>query len=139
MAPAGLGWLKSPAALPYAAAAGAVLGSWLLVGFPLALALALAAACAWRPSPLLVFVVFAAFAGFFGSRALDGLADPPQGRIEGWVTLLDDPRPLSAGGVRVTVRHGDARLEARAYGAVATRLDDALSGERVQVSGTARP
>ena len=139
VAPAGLGWLKSPAALPYAAAAGAVLGSWLLVGFPLALALALAAACAWRPSPLLVFVVFAAFAGFFGSRALDGLADPPQGRIEGWVTLLDDPRPLGTNGVRVTVRHGDARLEARAYGALARRLDDALSGERVQVSGTARP
>ncbi len=125
--------------MPYAAAAGAVLGSWLLVGFPLALALALAAACAWRPSPLLVFVVFAVFAGFFGSRALDGLADPPQGRIEGWVTLLDDPRPLGTGGVRVTVRHGDARVEARAYGAVAARLDDALSGERVQVSGTARP
>ena len=126
-------------AMPYAAAAGAVLGSWLLVGVPLALAVALAAACAWRPSPLLVFAVFAAFAGFFGSRALDGLADPPQGRVEGWVSLLDDPRPLGTNGIRVTVRHGGARLEARAYGAMAGRLDDALAGERVHVSGTARP
>ena len=125
--------------MPYAAAAGAVLGSWLLVGVPLALALALAALCVWRPSPLLVFAVFAVFAGFFGARALDGLADPPQGRIEGWVTLLDDPRPLGASGVRVTVRHDGTRLEARAYGAVAGRLDDALTGERVHISGTARP
>ena len=126
-------------AMPYAAAAGAVLGSWLLVGVPLALAVALAAVCAWRPSPLLVFAVFAAFAGFFGSRALDGLADPPQGRVEGWVSLLDDPRPLGTHGIRVTVRHGGARLEARAYGAMAGRLDDALAGERVHISGTARP
>ena len=125
--------------MPYAAAAGAVLGSWLLVGVPLALAVALAAVCAWRPSPLLAFAVFAVFAGFFGSRALDGLADPPQGRVEGWVSLLDDPRPLGTHGIRVTVRHGGARLEARAYGAMAGRLDDALAGERVHISGTARP
>ena len=125
--------------MPYAAAAGAVLGSWLLVGVPLALAVALAAACAWRPSPLLVFAVFAAFAAFFGSRALDGLSDPPEGRVDAWVTLLDDPRPLGTHGIRVTVRHEGARLEARAYGAVAGRLDDALAGERVHLSGTARP
>ena len=125
--------------MPYAAAAGAVLGSWLLVGVPLALAVALAAACAWRPSPLLAFAVFAAFAGFFGSRALDGLSDPPEGRVEGWVSLLDDPRPLGTHGIRVTVRHEGVRLEARAYGAMAGRLDDALAGERVHLSGTARP
>ena len=125
--------------MPYAAAVGAVLGSWLLIGVPLAVAAALAAVCLWRPSPLLVLVAVTAFAGFFGSRALDGLADPPEGPLEGWVTLLDDPRPLSTHGIRVTVRHGDARLEARAYGAVAARLDDALSGERVHISGTARP
>ena len=135
----GLSWLRDRAAMPYAAAAGAALGSWLLVGVPLALAVALAAVCAWRPNPLLVFVVFAAFAGSFGARALDGLADPPLGRIEGWVTLLDDPRPLGTNGVRVTVRHAGARLEARAYGALAGRLDNALAGERLQVSGTARP
>ena len=126
-------------AMPYAAAAGAVAGSWLLIGVPLAVAAALAAACLWRPSPLLVLAAVAAFAGFFGSRALDGLADPPDGPLEGWVTLLDDPRPLGTHGIRVTVRHSDSRLEARAYGAVAARLDDALSGERVHISGTARP
>ena len=126
-------------AMPYAAAVGAVLGSWLLVGVPLVVAVVLAAACLWRPSPLLVLVVFAAFAGFFGARALDGLADPPRGPVEGWVTLLDDPRPLGTNGVRVTVRHGDARLEARAYGRASARLDDALAGERVHITGAARP
>ncbi len=125
--------------MPYAAAAGAVTGAWLLVGVPLAVVLLLAAACLWRPSPLLVLVAVAVLAGFFGSRALDGLADPPSGPVDGWVILLEDPRPLGTHGVRVTVRHGSARLEARAYGAVAARLDDLLAGERVQVSGTARP
>ena len=125
--------------MPYAAAAGAVTGAWLLVGVPLAVVLLLAVACLWRPGPLLVLVAVAALAGFLGSRALDGLADPPQGPVEGWVTLIDDPRPLGAHGTRVTVRLGQARLEARAYGAVAARLDDLLAGERVHISGTARP
>ena len=131
-------WWGGPAT-PYAAAAGAVLGSWLLVGVPLAAVVALAAACVWRPSPVLVLIAFAAFAGFFGSKALDGLADPPAGPVEGWVRLLDDPRPLGTNGVRVTVRYRDARLEARAYGAVAARLDNALAGESVHISGMARP
>ena len=125
--------------MPYAAAAGAAVGSWLLVGVPLVVAVAAAAACMWRPSPFLVFAAFAVFAGLLGSKALDGLADPPDGPLVGWVTLLDDPRPLGANGIRVTVRHGGIRLEARAYGVLAGRLDDALAGERVHISGTARP
>ena len=128
-----------PNALKHAAAAGAVTGAWLSVGVPLAVVLVLAAACLWRPSPLLVLVAVALLAGFFGSRALDGLADPPSGPVDGRVTLLEDPRPLGTHGTRVTVRHGHARLEARAYGAVAARLDDLLAGERVNLSGTARP
>ena len=55
------------------------------------------------------------------------------------MSLLDDPRPLGTHGIRVTVRHEGVRLEARAYGAMAGRLDDALAGERVHLSGTARP
>ncbi len=126
-------------AMPYAAAVGAVTGSWLLIDFPLVLAVAVAAACLWRPGPVLAFAACAAFAGLLGSQALDGLADPPEGPVEGWVTLIDDPRPLGTHGTRVAVRLGQARLEARAYGAVSARLDDLLAGERVQVSGTARP
>ena len=126
------------AVMPYAAAVGAALGAWSLLPVPLVLALSLALGCLWRPHPLLVLAVFAAFAAFFGSRAVNGLAEAPTGPLEGWVTLLDDPRPLGASGIRVTVRHGDDRIEARAYGRAAARLDDALAGERIQVSGTAR-
>lgn len=125
--------------MPYAAAAGAVAGAWLLVGVPLASVLVLAALCLWRPHPLVVLVAAAALAGFLGSRAVDGLADAPTGSVQGWVTLLDDPRPLGSNGVRVTVRHGGARLEARAYAAAAGRLDDLLAGERVLLAGRARP
>ena len=126
-------------AVPYAAAAGAATGAWVLVDVPLVLAVALAAVSLWRRHPLLVFAAMAAFAGLLGARAVDGLADPPEGPIEGWVRLLDDPRPLGTNGIRVTVGHLGARIEARAYGAVAARLDDALAGERVHISGTARP
>ena len=125
--------------MPYAAAAGAVAGAWLLVGVPRLVVVVLAAVCLWKPNPVLVLVAVAALAGFFGERALEGLADPPSGPVEGWVKLLDDPRPLGTNGVRVTVRHGGARLEARAYGAAGARLDDLLAGEQVHISGTARP
>ena len=125
--------------MPYAAAAGAVIGSWLLLPVPLVATLAVAGLCIWRPSPALVLVVLAAVTSTFGTRALAGLDEPPGGDLDAWVTLLDDPRPSAAGGVRVTVRHDDRRLQARAYGAAAGRLDDLLAGERVRVSGTMRP
>ncbi len=129
-------------AVPYAAAAGAVAGAWLLTGVavPLAAVIAAALICVWRPKPLVVVIAVAVLTGFLGSRALAGLDDPISGHVEGWVTLLEDPKPLAANrGVRVTVRYDDARLEARAYGAVASRLDDLLAGERARITGTAKP
>ncbi len=125
--------------MPYAAAAGAVIGSWLLLPVPLVATVAVAGLCLWRPSPALVLVALAAVTSTLGARALAGLDESPGGDLDAWVTLLDDPRPSAAGGVRVTVRHDDSRLQARAYGAAAGRLDDLLAGERVRVSGTMRP
>ena len=122
--------------MPYAAAAGAAAGSWLLLPVPLPAALALVGLCLWRPSPVLVLAVFMALTAALGTRALAGLAEPPAGPLDAWVTLLDDPRPLGARGVRATVRHDGHRLEAQAFGAVAARLDNLLAGERVRVSGT---
>jgi len=37
------------------------------------------------------------------------------------------------------VRYDGARLEARAYGATASRLNDLLAGERLRITGTAKP
>ena len=99
--------------------------------------MALAALWLRRPRAWLALVVFAAFACWLGVRALNGLDDPPTGPVEGFVTLLDDPRPLGAHGTRVTVRLGASRVEARAYGRAAGRLTDVLSGERVHISGSA--
>lgn len=132
--------LDASAFVPYAAAAGAAAGAWTLIGLPLAAVLVLAAAFAWRPNALLAFAVFAALTGFFGVRAVAGLTQglPPPGEITGWVTLVDDPRPLGHTGVRVTVRYQGKRLEARAHGPAAARLDDALAGERVRVTATVR-
>ena len=124
--------------MPYAAAAGAAAGSWLLLPVPLPVALALVGLCLWRPSPALVLAVFMALTAALGTRALAGLAEPPAGPLDAWVTLLDDPRPLGARGVRATVRHDGHRLEAQAFGAAAARLDNLLAGERVLVSGTMR-
>ncbi len=128
-------------ALPYAAAAGALAGAWLLINaaVPLLLVVMLAGICLWRPKPILVLVTVAALCGLLGSRALAGLEDPVSGPVEGWVTLLEDPRPLGSHGIRVTVRYDGARLEARAYGATASRLNDLLAGERLRITGTAKP
>lgn len=123
--------------LPFCAAAGAALGSWLLAPVPLLLIAALAAAFVWRPRAWIAFALFAAAACWLGERALHGLADAPSGPVDAWVTLLDDPRPLGVRGVRVTVRLDGARVEARAYSAAAARLSDSLSGERLHITGNA--
>ena len=129
-------------ALPYAAAAGAVLGSWLLielpVGLPIGLLVVSGLLCVWWPRAVVVLIAVAALCGLIGSRALDGLAEGPVGPVQGWVTLLDDPRSTGPSGVRVTVRYGDSRLEARAFAAAAARINDALAGERIEITGSAR-
>ena len=130
--------INDDAARPYAAAAGATAGAWLSFGvswFVAALAVAL---FVWRPRALLAFVAFAVAASFFAGRALDGLQAPATGPVEGWVTLLDDPRSLGISGVRMTVRFEGKRFEAQAHGPVSARFRDVLAGERVRISAVAR-
>ncbi len=126
------------ASTPYVAASGAVVGSWVLLPVPLVVALLLVGLCIWKAHPALVLVAFMALTSAFGTTALAGLADPPTGPIKAWVTLMDDPRPFSAGGVRATVRYEGRRLEAQAYGRAAAKLDNLLAGESAYVSGTMR-
>ena len=125
-------------AQPYAAAVGAALGAWLLAPVPWPVALAAAAAWVWRPSPVTVGAAFLAAASLLGARAEAGLVAPDAGPVQGWVTLLDDPRPLGPSGVRVTVGHQGKRIEATAHGRASRRLNDALAGERVEITGTLR-
>ena len=75
-------------------------------------------------------------AGMASLRALTHRSDE---MFSGWVTLLDDPRPVGLVGAVVTVRDGSRRLTAIAHGAVAARLDDALAGERLFLLGRLKP
>ena len=133
-----LGRLLGGEAQPYGAAAGAALGAWLLAPIPWPVALAAAAVWVWRPGPVTVGVAFLAVASLLGARAEAGLIAPDAGPVRAWVTLLDDPRPLGSSGVRATVRHQGKRIEALAHGRAARDLGDALTGERVEVSGALR-
>ncbi len=133
-----LGRLFESEAQPYGAAVGAALGAWLLAPVPWPVALAAAAVWMWRPGPVTVGAAFLAAASLLGVRAEAGLVAPGAGPVQGWVTLLDDPRPLGPRGVRATVGHQGKRVEATAHGRAARRFDDALAGERVEITGTLR-
>ena len=87
-------------------------------------------------------VLLAAAVGLVASglaqRALDGLDGTEARSVEGEVTLLSDPTP-SFGGLRVDVRLGGRRLEARADGSAVRDLEDRLAGEVLRIHGTVAP
>ena len=110
----------------------------MLPPIPLVLVLLTLGVFLWRPNAVLLFAVFMVLTGFFGFRAVEGLAHSASGVVDGWVTLLDDPQLLSPNGTRVTVRHRGKRFEAQAYGMTAARLSEVLAGESVHISGVAK-
>jgi competence protein ComEC len=126
------------------ALAGSVVGAWFVVGVPwwLGMAALIPAARWWRHpwgGPAALSLITFLLASTLATNAWASLDFPPVARFDGWVTLVDDPRPSGPVGVRVTVRFGERRLTATAVGPVAGRLDDALAGERVRLVGTVRP
>ncbi len=127
-----------PGMKPYAALAGALVGSLAGYSVPWPVVLAVLALGVWRPSVPVIGIAFLVTTSMMGARAEAGLVAPTTGPVQGWVTLLDDPRPQGPTGVRVTVRHQGKRFEARAHGAAAQRLDRALAGERVEITGVIR-
>jgi competence protein ComEC len=125
--------------ISHAAAVGAAAGAWWSVPVPVLVVLvAVGVALRWRHVSTVLLAAFLV-AGFLGHRALAGLGPPVAGSFEGWVTLVDDPRPAGSFGVTATVRRGGQRLEAVAFGATSARLDDRLAGERVLVEGRVEP
>ncbi|MYA73980.1 MAG: ComEC/Rec2 family competence protein [Acidimicrobiaceae bacterium] len=120
-------------------AMAAALGAWwmLAVSVPVLVVMALVT-CWQRHIALVVLLTFTAV-GTRGAAAVDALDPPEAGSFSGWVTLLDDPRPVGTVGVVATVRHERKRLTAVAHGATAARLDDALAGERLLLSGRIAP
>ena len=128
--------LSPPAtvALALAAAFGALHPSRLSLGVGLGLvALALVGRQKW----LLILAVALVVSGL-AQRSLDGLGEVRPGRWVGEVELVSDPAP-SYGGVRVDVRTGGHRLEARAEGPAAEALRWRLAGEVVAIRGVVTP
>jgi competence protein ComEC len=123
--------------------AGALAGAWFAPapGWWVVAAVALVGALARGGRPLVTWIGVAVFvaASMSADHTTRSLDYPAAGEFDDWVTLIDDPRASGPVGVRVTVRWGRRRVAATAHGAVAGRLDDALAGERIRLSGTIRP
>lgn len=94
-------------------------------------------AMAWRSVGLLGAGLALLVSGL-AQRSLDGLDGVREGSFSGEVELVSDPEP-SFGGVRVHVRSGGRRLEARADGAAASALTERLAGEVLRVRGLVQP
>jgi len=116
-----------------------VLGALWLGPVPGVIAAVAAGVAIWLRHPALVAVAMLAVTSFFGGRALAGLHPPEAGPVDGWLTLLDDPRPAGAYGIRFTARFEQRRVAVFAHGPVAGRLDNLLAGEQVYVTGSVRP
>lgn len=127
----------------HVALAGAVVGAWFVPGLPWWLVVAsVVVAVAGRhrgPGLVLLFAMTVAVSSTAAAHAVRTLDFPAAGPFDGWVTLLDDPRPSGPVGVRVTVRVGARRMTATAHGPLAGRVDDLLAGERIHLVGTVRP
>lgn len=119
-------------------ALGAALGALHPARWPLAAgAVAIVAALLGRRAAV-VPVAVALLASGLSQRSLDGLGGVEAAVVAGEVTLVSDPTP-SYGGLRVDVRVGGRRLEARASGASARALTDRLAGEVVLLRGELQP
>lgn len=133
-APASLGdgWMVAAAVATWAGALVAVASPW-----PLGLGAALAGLV--RRWPVVLVAGLAVAASGLGAAAWSGL-DPPSPRpVQGWATLVSDPRPAGPGW-RVDLRLADgSRHRAWAYGGAAFRLQARLAGEQVLIDGRLRP
>lgn len=120
-------------------AVAAALGAWWMLAVSLPVLIVTALVTCWRRHIALVILLTFVAVGTRGAAAVDALDYPEADSFSGWVTLLDDPRPVGTVGVVATVRHERRRLTAVAHGAPAARLDDALAGERLWLSGRVAP
>lgn len=118
-----------------ALAAATVLGAARPSPVPLLAAFALIGVAWLVRHPPLLCVGVAVLTSALADRALDGLEGVPTGSVVADVTLLSDPTPWP-GGLRMDVRLGRHRLEARATGAAAEALGSRLAGERISIRGS---
>ncbi len=123
----------------FAAAAGALLGSLVVIPAPWRVAIAVASIATRSRRPISVLLALIALTSFMASRAEAGMAPVQSGEFDGWATLVDDPTPLGNSGVRFTVRIDSRRIDASAHGSVGYAMTDRLAGERVWLRGRLSP
>jgi competence protein ComEC len=121
-------------AVSLAAAAGAALAR----PVPLAAVLAVVALAGLRRSPALLVVAALVATSWSGARATAGLHAAPGGRVDGWVTLVDDPVPFGPS-VRAILDRGGHRYVAWARGGDAHRLLARNAGQMLRIRGQIRP
>jgi len=125
--------------IAFAAAAGAVIGSFAALPLSLPYAVAAVAAMAWRRHPVSVLIAMMVVTSVMFARATAGMTSVEPMEFDGWVTLADDPAPAGPAGVRFTVRIDGRRIDASAHGSAAGRMGRVLAGERVLVRGHVGP
>jgi competence protein ComEC len=79
-------------------------------------------------------VVAAVLGAVLGRQAWRDVLPDQLGRYHGWVTLVDDPRPLRAG-LRVAAEVDGERFEGVVFGSARRRLATRQAGERVELDG----
>ena len=123
----------------FAAAAGAVAGSWVVVPLPWLWLLVSAAAATRRHLVVATLLAMIALSSIMATRAEAGMSPINSGDFDGWVTLVDDPTPSTNSGIRFTIRLDGHRVAASAHGAIAYGLNDRLAGERIWLRGRLSP
>ncbi len=111
----------------------AVPGPWLMAWLLLGLALALR-------RPWLLCLVMLVATSLLAARAEASYQPISQAEeYSGAATLATDPEPTSSGGWHAELSLPAGRFDVWAYGTQAVELRERLAGERLEISGTARP
>jgi competence protein ComEC len=124
---------RAVVAMAVAAAAGARVA----VAVPLAPAVAIVVVVLVLRRPWLLVLAVGVLASSLGARSWLGLNDPITGPVDGWATLVSDPRPTERG-VSVDLRLDGDRYRATAFGSQAGQLRRRAAGETVEIDGVAR-
>ena len=123
---------------PHLVAGGAALGAWWSHAIPVALLAGILVLAVWRRTALWMVLAALVVVSGRGEAAERGLVAPDPGPFDAMGHAGRRSPAARAVGVTVTVRYDGRRLIASAHGRVAGRLDDALAGERVRLTGTLR-
>lgn len=115
-------------------AAATAMGAWWAGPIPLIVGAAFTAGALLERRWWLVILSSFLLSSALSAHAWAGVAPVETRTIAQVVTLLTDPSPVGSG-ERITIRVGDAHVEATAHGGSAKKLAKLLAGDRVRLEG----